>query len=91
MATVTIEVFSKVFQKMSTRYQQQIKDSLITAFVVGIILIFINHVETIMALSFSITDLLQWSLNFVVPFTVSLYSRLAALKKTKGTMKVTDA
>ncbi len=91
MATVTIEVFSKVFQKMRTRYQQQIKDSLITAFVVGIILIFINHVETIMALSFSITDLLQWSLNFVVPFTVSLYSRLAALKKTKGTINVTDA
>lgn len=68
---------------MFSTYRQQILDSIGTCLVVGTILIFINHVEAILSLSFSAIDLMHWSVNFMVPFMVSLYSRLSALKKVK--------
>lgn len=76
---------------MLIKYRQQIKDSIYTSFVVGTILILINHIEAIISFSFTAFDLLHWSLNFAVPFMVSLYSRIAALKKTKEPKKVIDA
>lgn len=76
---------------MFSKYRQQILDSIGTSLVVGTILIFINHVDAIFSLAFSATDLMHWSLNFVVPFMVSLYSRISALKKVKEPDKVTDA
>ena len=76
---------------MFSKYRQQIKDSVYTSLVVGTLLTFINHTQTIVSLSFTALDLLPWLLNFVVPFTVSLYSRIAALKKEKEPKKVLDA
>lgn len=76
---------------MFSKYRQQILDSIGTSLVVGTILIFINHVDAILSFAFSATDLMHWSLNFVVPFMVSLYSRISALKKVKEPDKVTDA
>lgn len=76
---------------MISKYHQQIKDSFYTSLVVGTILIFINHVEAIVNFSFTGLDLLHWLLNFIVPFMVSLYSRIAALKKGKGPGEAIDA
>ena len=75
---------------MVRKYQQQIKDSIYTSLVVGTILVLINHIQAIINVSFTALDLLHWLLNFLVPFTVSLYSRIAALKKEKASTKVLD-
>lgn len=76
---------------MIGKYRQQIKESVYTSIVVGTILVFINHLQEIISFSFTPIDLLHWSLNFVVPFMVSLYSRISALKKVKEARKITDA
>ena len=76
---------------MISKYRQQIKESIYTSIVVGTILVFINHLQLILSASFTAKDLLQWSLNFVVPFLVSFYSRVSALKKVKEAGKITDA
>jgi len=55
-----------------------LKGSIRTALVVGTLLTFINHTTAIINLDFDYMDLLNWSLNYVVPFTVSLYSRIAS-------------
>lgn len=61
---------------MNSKYLQQIKNSFYISFVVGTILIFINHMDAIISFSFTGMDLIHWSFNFVVPFIVSLYSRI---------------
>lgn len=76
---------------MIRKYQKQIKNSLTTALVVGTLLIFINHNKAIMDNSFTSDDLAHWSLNYFVPFFVSLYSRLAALRKVKEPRETIDA
>ena len=70
-----------------SKYRQQIKDSAYTAVVVGTILIFINHTDAIISLSFTAFDLFQWLANYIVPFLVSLYSRIGALKKESRNKK----
>lgn len=72
---------------MISKYRQQVKDSAYTAVVVGTILVFINHMDAILSLSFTAFDLLQWLANFLVPFLVSLYSRIGALKKESRNKK----
>lgn len=76
---------------MIRKYQKQVKDSLTTSLVVGTLLIFINHSKAIFDNTFTSEDLVHWSLNYVVPFFVSLYSRIAALRKVKEPRKTIDA
>jgi hypothetical protein len=64
------------------QYKQQIRASLNTSFIVGTVLILINHGSSILAAEYTFSDLLHWSMNYFVPFSVSLYSRLAAINKT---------
>ena len=75
---------------MIRKYQKQIKDSVFTSLVVGTILIIINHADALISISFTASDLLHWSFNFFVPFMVSLYSRISALKKGKEHRKAID-
>jgi hypothetical protein len=72
---------------MISKYRQQIKDSAYTSIVVGTMLVFINHLQAILSFTFTSVDLLHWSLNFVIPFMVSLYSRVSALKKAERSSK----
>lgn len=76
---------------MTTKYRQQVKDSMATSLVVGTILIFVNHIEAIASLLFTTADLLYWLLNYIIPFLVSLYSRISALKKLERRVKAIDA
>lgn len=76
---------------MIRKYHLQIKASFYTSMVVGTLLIFFNHLQVIISLSFTASDLLEWLVNFIVPFLVSLYSRIAALKKEKGPKEFIDA
>ena len=54
--------------------------SLKTAVFVGTLLIFLNRYEEIFSGQFSIADLPKWSLNYLMPFMVSFYSRLMAIR-----------
>ena len=56
--------------------KEHVRYSIGTAAIVGVILTFINHYQVILDWSFQIRDTYGWSLNFVVPFTVSFYSRI---------------
>ncbi|MDN5203885.1 hypothetical protein QQ008_21010 [Fulvivirgaceae bacterium BMA10] len=56
--------------------KKHIIGSIQTALIVGIILTAINQLDKIVTLDFSISDVMHWTLNFIVPFTVSLYSRM---------------
>jgi hypothetical protein len=62
-----------------------LQGSIKTALVVGTILTFINHTKAILNIEFDAYDLLNWSLNYVVPFTVSLYSRIISQKNLSKT------
>ena len=64
-------------------YKSISKASLKTAVVVGTLLVFLNRYEEIIHMQFSKRDLAKWSLNYVMPFCVSFYSRYMALKKQK--------
>jgi len=61
--------------------------SLKTALVVGTLLIFLNRYEEIMAGQFCGKDLFKWSLNYLMPFCVSFYSRYMALRKQVKTIQ----
>ena len=60
--------------------------SLKTAVVVGTMLIFLNRYEEIITGQFCGRDLFKWSLNYVMPFWVSFYSRYMALRKQMRTI-----
>jgi hypothetical protein len=62
-------------------YRSISKESLKTAIVVGTLLILLNRYEEIWSRSFSEKDLAKWSLNYLMPFCVSFYSRYMALKR----------
>lgn len=73
----------------SMHYKLHIKGSLNTALIVGSILTLINHPNEIINWDFEWREALRWSLNYVVPFTVSFYSRMISerkLKKIQGQM-----
>jgi hypothetical protein len=54
--------------------------SLKTAAFVGTLLILLNRYEEIFSGQFSIRDLPKWSLNYLMPFMVSFYSRFMAIR-----------
>ena len=64
-------------------FKIHIKGSLNTALIVGSILTIINHPQEILNWDFELREALGWSLNYVVPFSVSFYSRLASERKFK--------
>ncbi len=71
-------------EKMTTMdYKIHIRGSINTALIVGSILTLINHPQEIFNWDFELREAMRWSLNYVVPFTVSFYSRLASERKIK--------
>lgn len=54
--------------------------SLKTAVFVGTLLILLNRYEEIFSGQFSMADLPKWSLNYLMPFMVSFYSRYMAIR-----------
>jgi hypothetical protein len=54
--------------------------SLKTAVFVGTLLILLNRYEEIFSGQFSMADLPKWSLNYLMPFLVSFYSRYMAIR-----------
>lgn len=64
-------------------YKIHIKGSVNTALIVGTILTLINHPHEIFNWDFEWREASRWTLNYVVPFTVSFYSRLASERKIK--------
>ncbi len=76
---------SDIFQmNFIKKYKNHLKGSLFTSLVVGSILILVNHAGAIFTLNFKVADLLHWSLNFLVPFIVSFYSRVVVTKKSSS-------
>ena len=59
------------------------KDSLKISVIVGTILTMINKYETLIVFSFSIKDVFQVVLNYVVPFCVASVSRSRYKKKLR--------
>lgn len=68
-------------------YKRIAINSLKTALVVGTMLVFLNRYEEIISGRFSGRDLFKWSLNYLMPFCVSFYSRYMALRKQAETLQ----
>jgi len=62
-------------------YKDMAIGSLKTAVVVGTMLVFLNRYEEIFSGKVTLEVLPKWSLNYLMPFAVSFYSRFMALKK----------
>ena len=58
--------------------------SLKTAVVVGTMLIFLNRYEEIFNGQITLDVLPKWSLNYLMPFAVSFYSRYMSLRKANN-------
>jgi hypothetical protein len=63
-------------------YKRMAIGSAKTAVVVGTLLVLLNRYEEIFSLQFSLKDLPKWSLNYVMPFLVSFYSRYMVLRNS---------
>ena len=51
-----------------------LRNSFMTAFFVGTVLAFINHFESILAWSFSSSEIIQILVTYCVPFLVATYA-----------------
>ena len=61
------------------KIQPHLKSALTTSMIIGVILSIINHTDEL-AKGITISCLIEWIPNFIVPFCVSLYSRVSAAK-----------
>jgi hypothetical protein len=61
-----------------------IKTSLRTALVVGTVLAFINHYESILALNFRPMEIVQIIITYFIPFTVATYAAARHAQRTEG-------
>ncbi len=66
---------------MQETFMECCKKSVKVALVVGTILSLINQTPAILHLSFTGEDLVRIAMNYLVPFSVSTYSRMALIKE----------
>lgn len=64
---------------MSEAFKDCCKKSIKVALMVGTILSLINQTDAILHISFTGEDLVRVAMNYLVPFSVATYSRMALI------------
>ena len=65
---------------MFHKIKPHVGSAFVTSMIIGVILSIINHPQEILSLEIAFVDLYGLIPNFVVPFSVSLFSRVSAAK-----------
>ncbi len=66
---------------MPEAFKDCCKKSIKVALMVGTILSLINQTDAILHISFTGEDLVRVAMNYLVPFSVSAYSRMALIRE----------